>query len=555
MGAMDKKKITGIVVFAIALTAYIWYPNMAESFEQRRIEAMFREERYEEVYDKLANKTYDTSSWQNLAFMRSQFYLGKTGMFNRKIAELIRDNEKDNLQLLVDEFEDKIVMDYLMQMDQMGIVIKGENARKALSYRYYAHYTFSHGSLDNIIRAMEYRGEKEEIDIMEIAYHYAMGDIDFLVEIYENVPDHLKESYYSYVARYTLGSGLMTFEGQADFDMEEHFHKLSKVDFPEQLKREIGHYAAAQQATLWEDYMVHSFIKHPFFQENLYYHYSKTLLKLESVYTREEGLVELNGNHEYKSIEGIEKVLDLVNNGYHMQQIGEISKEGFLIYSKGQGVYGVDLFSEDLSSQLEFNKYRISSIGDISDNRSYYFASVVGTRNFDVLNSSFEVIDTKTDLSKQFLRWLNDKELFYSVDNRIYNAETGQTIQSTELNIEPQSLPALETYSRLYRVDDKTYTVMADQQPEGDVYVRYWGVALRFYQIRDIETDSIIYEMELPVEFLGSCEKYIYGLESLDTLRVLMAIDKETQEKIYFPFYLLSNQEAPEVRYIERDLF
>lgn len=192
---MDKKKIAGVFIFAIALSVYVGYPNMVETLEQRRIESMLKNERYEEVYEALSKEKLDIDSWEYLALMRSEYYLGQINRFNIRLVNLINNKETKIVQALLDEFGENL-SEYYISIDQMGgIIFKDEDVRNAVAYKYFAD---SYGyDLALLERAREVRGEINIVDIIDIHYYSEVGDIESLVNKYDEVIEELKEDYYT----------------------------------------------------------------------------------------------------------------------------------------------------------------------------------------------------------------------------------------------------------------------------------------------------------------------------------------------------------------------
>ena len=135
------------------------------------------------------------------------------------------------------------------------------------------------------------------------------------------------------------------------------------------------------------------YLQRPFFQNNIYFRYYTSLFKLNTQSTRYEGLKELNETVEYRSIDGIDKILDIVNNYEKMNQVWEVSKKGIILYGVDGGLYRANLLGNHTPKITEqYDIYLASN----SNNRSYYYGVFhwnEGTPEKSmILNSSFEMI-------------------------------------------------------------------------------------------------------------------------------------------------------------------
>lgn len=543
---MDKKKIVGIIVFAIVLTVYIWYPSMVENLEQRRIEAMFREHRYEEVYETLSQEMQHIDSWEYLALMRSEYYIGDLERFRQKLTNLIHHNKTETVQALLDEFGTQLSMfTELVNIDQMGgIEFKDAEIRQEVAMSYFWYWERSRANASYIERALELRGEKDEIDFMDVAFYYALGDIETLLDIYDEVIE--KPLYHELVTDYVMG--FRSIDGQRVVkDLDKHFSHLDSLDFPEELLRNIGLIASRY---LMGGNHPPDVLDRPFFQENIYFNYYSSLRLLNYPGTREVNLNELNEREEYASIDGIQETLEVVNNTQIISSIIEISKKGFLLYELDEEIYSFNLFKKNNQAPKQLN---YGNDFYVSNNRSYYSTvkrlenhSSEGDRMDIIIDSSFEVLKTmeNTLYNPSVIQWVDDNKFYYSFvgdSGWMYDMDTDIEVKIQHSNVEFQNIELYDPYSSLYSIDEETYTV-TEYTSDGP-----------YYRIRNIKDHSIVYEMELfDRPYLGSCEKYIYSVEFVDeVIKVLIGIDKETKQKVYFPFYQIHDLWHDFVRYLQ----
>lgn len=525
---MYKKKIAGIIIFAVVLVVFIGYPNMVENWEQRRMESMLKNERYEEVYEALSKERQDADSWEYFALMRSEYYLGHLSRFNIRLTTLINNHEKDKVQLLVDEFGMDL-SDHFIAIDQMGgIEFKDEEVREGVAVEYfnawqgYGNHFFGFGNPETLRRAREVRGEKDELDMIDIYYYAAMKDMETLVNLHDEIPGHLRENYYEIV---TVGIISPLISHEVNTDTTSHFNLLESLDFPDELLKKVGFYASSSVQYSPAD---PSFLQEPFFKDNIYLSYYLSLRKLNLNHSRKEGLSELNEREEYLSIDGSREILDVVNNGRLISNFLEISKDGYLLYKLDEVTYSVNLFGMGNVRELAYGE-----TGVVSNNRSYYTTLIWDAmpHGYKILDSSFNVVETiqYTD----YIKWVDDNKLFYAVDSGwLYDIKTKTKVPTRRSEVEFPTMDIYDPSSKLYSWGEETYTAIEQDPVQGN-----------FYRVRNIKDHSIVYEMHLgEISFLGSCDRFVYTFETLDSLQILMGIDKDTREKIYFPFYKLKDQ-------------
>ncbi|QNO16041.1 hypothetical protein HYG86_15330 [Alkalicella caledoniensis] len=533
---MNKKTLAGIIVFIVALGLFIGYPNMEESWEQRKIKTMLRGEKYEEVYEILDKESHDISSWKYVAKMQSEYYLGNEDLFFRKLDSLIKKEERAGVQYLVDVMGEKLQL-YLLRIDKMGgIEFTRAEVQDIVAMSYLALWRGADPA--PVIRAKEIKGARDDIDVVDLFYYYAVKDLESLLDIYTQLPDDLLDAYYELLAATIADENMLL---DKEFDLDKHFEKLDKFVLPKEIEREVTFAISGIIMNILDQNHRDIFLQQNFFKNNLQFNFFYSLRKSIFENHREEAIKDMNNKEKYSFIDGYQDIIDVVNNGTYVMSsrdqnwhhLFQISKDGYMVFQNDSRRYKVNLLMGEDPEDYEY-----SIIHSSSHDGSYFHANIYG--NPGILDSKFNlVMEFEEEAS---VSWVDAKTFHYGAyDNSneefIFNLETKER---TPMALRDVKFKYLENhygdYNYIYRFDDQTYTVIPWEEivkESGEKEI------VQYYRVRNISDNSLVFELQMPSDFMGSCNKYVYYFEERDVLQVLTGIDKETNEKVYFPFFQL----------------
>lgn len=532
-GCMNKKTLAGIIVFIVALGLFIGYPDIAESWEKRKIQSMLRSEKYEEVFEILDKESHDISSWRYVAKMQSEYYLGNEDLFFRKLDSLIKKEERAGVQYLVDVMGEKMHF-YLLQIDQMGgIEFTRAEVQDIVAISY---LTLWRGEdITALVRAKEVKGSRDDIDIIDLFYYYAVKDLETLVEIYTQVPDDLLDAYYELLAATIADENMLL---DKEFNLDKHFEKLDKLVLPKEIEREVTFAISGIMMNILDQNDRDIFLQQNFFKNNMQFNFFYSLRKSIFENHREEAIKDMNNKEKYSLIDGYQDILEVVNNGTYVMSsrdqnwhhLFRISKDGYMVFQNDSRRYKVNLLTVEVPEDYEY-----SIIHSSSHDGSYYHANIYG--NPGILDSKFNlVMEFEEEAS---ITWVDAKTFHYgaygtSEEEFIFNLETKEKTSMALRDVQFTYIENPYDDNDVYRFDDETYSVVLWEEitnEPGDKEL------VQHYRVRSISDNSLVYELQMPNDFVGECEKYVYYFEKVDVLQVLTGVSKATNEKIHFPYF------------------
>ncbi|QNO16040.1 hypothetical protein HYG86_15325 [Alkalicella caledoniensis] len=530
---MDKKRLVGIVVFIVVVGIFISHPQFKHNRESNRIETLLSQEKYQEVYDELNQVSHPLESWEYLALMRAEFYLDEIMMFNKKLEALIEKDVKGNVQLLVDEFG-VFLIDYLALIDQMGgINFNDDVLLSALSQSYYYQWVGTN-DYSKLEKAVEYGSEKGYLDNVDIAYLYVNNDIETMIESYDDIWVDMRVYFYDRLIEYIM-HGPESVEVDENLKNEkDRLDYLSSLDISEEITKRLAFDLSWYVA---RDRVNKSILEHPFIKNNIYINYYWSLRRLGSEDTRQEALRDLNENTNYQDIDGYEREIEIINTSTYMEGILDITKEGILVY-EFSGQYFMNNIYDDEESEV----YPYERWGTPSNSRNYYilFTWDASKVNYLILDSELKIAKSIEAIDMLSFKWLNDTEVYEEYRRTLYNIPMGE---EEKVDVEQLEFPKIDNYTagvELYRIDEETYTVIELEVHE-NLKEFLTNPMKRHYRVRNIHDNSVVYEMELPVIFIGSNDNYIFGLEEQGNLLVLTSINKDTHQRTSHKFYLIND--------------
>ncbi len=545
---MDKKKIAGLLIFIIALGIFIGYPNIQDFQLKREVEALMADGEYFEIIAMFEKEEISEDSWKNFALLKSYFYLNDD-TFQTKLDNLIKNDNKKIVQMVVNDMGKELIW-LLRDFDKMGgIVFKGEELRNALALSYILGWGRGSDEWD-LERAMEIRGDKKEIDMVFLYYHAIKGNIQELIDVHNEVSNMFKEQYYAIISAYVLHGQTINYssypEEKIDELLDDHLRKLENLDIPKEIMRQIGLFANRDH---YNEPFTIRMLNSPFMTENTYYQYYKLLSQLENSEQREKIIAQLNDGEGFSEVEGLEKTLEIINNGFYIQNSLNINDNGILLFiGDNKRLYKYDLFNQTDLGELGhgFKNDYSYPISSVSTNRSYLFLTGWtdnGARAF-FLDDDYGLVKTLDEYSI-IVEWVDDHRFYQSFPGgKIYDLASGTETTIDQRDVLFPTIDTTEEYPQIYRITKDSYT----QVVQNYIFDYLKGVEINtIYMIKDLESNNIIYQKELDRDtfFLGSNKDYIFAAKNFDSIFVLVTISKSTDQITYLPIYTTNMPRNP----------
>lgn len=522
---MVKKKVVGILVFTIIISFYLNYPNLQEWRLERQVNAMIENGQYGRVYTLLSDSSMDPSHRQFMNLMKANVALD-TDDTRLMINRLVANRDLDTLQLLVDEFGIKLGNN-LALIDYMdGIVYDDESSD------YLARYHLNRRNMD---RAMALRGETDEIDLIYLTYLATQGDLAELLQIYEDVPEDLKETYYNLITHDIIFVGLNQRSTGYPQTEAAFLTELQSYEYPEEVLFRIGrHYVDSHffgQANSLE---------HPFFTENIYFQFYREVAGLNDPTKREESL-RLLKDDQFNSFPSRDRLLQLAENGTNVREMIEVSKGGIFHYTYNSGAHispqnYIYNFNNGTEERVNLERYSDYSV---SPNREHILERRIlglGGR-FIVLDEYFNTkntIDKRHNPTTQVDYWVNDWEVVLvntkTFKRQVLNVETGDIREFAGERPYTHGFEPVVQGTSLWAINEERY-IGLEPHDKGLHYV-----------IRERISHKEIKSIPLEFEFIGSCTQYIYGISTEDEfLKILVRQCINTGRIEELPFFSISS--------------
>ena len=533
---MDKKKISGLVIFVLALGIYINYPQIKGWRLERNVMIMMENEQYQEIYDLLTEKEVEYLSLGYMSLLKSEIRLGLIDDAKIKVVRLVNNKQLVPLQDLVDEMGEELG-DLLIIIDKVEGIVIDEDLQP-----YFVEILYHNGFIG---RAMEFGYEIKEFDSTLIYHLVAEENIELLIEIHDDIPKRLKQEYYTAInfeLIYWKTLRLSEEEGTKYLD------NLAKLTYPEEILQNM--------ATLTINLTDMPVFNHPFIRENIYYELAQTLYLLENPTTKPQGLLELKSG-KFQGVKGIDKIIEIVVRGVKLDSIEEVNSNGILSYYHNRGSEVERYNAYDLGLDKEFNIgiegfTGSSSVSSVSPHRKH---KGVVQHLFEekvkllVIDDMYQVVaEIEADGHYVFVDyWIDDYSFVFSqakndgtTERQVYNIRTKETTKYS--GEQPYAADFSHTIqeARIWAINDERYiSIEPGNAIEPDIHS---DGTTKYYTIRDRKTHHEILKVAFDFMFIGSCEEYIYGLVlEGGFLEVLVKMDIKTKEVTKLPFYTFGN--------------
>lgn len=532
---MDKKKITGLVIFTLALALFMGYPQIEKYRYQRSITTMLAEGKYQEVYDKILGEDegIEDFSFRYMALLKCEIALGSdldaSRRANNKINKIVAAKRIDLLQQLVDDMGPTLGS-YLFLIDKVEGLVYDESTKEKLIY-----YLELNGETG---RARELRGI-EEVDMEFMSYLLQQRSFNKYLLYYDKVPEHLNQMY-SLQLTYALIEELYKNPENAS----EYIKTVEKLSLPEEVFSSMGSYIAMIRSInpdIEGEY--NAILNLPFFVDNPYFRMYTSLYSLNDPKKKDEALNDLIENEDYKDLIGWDAIVHRAENSTWVSQFHFVTDGGVLGYYTANGHLRIyDIANE---KNVDFDPYLY--LVSVSPNRNYYVGKSQEFQDqyFYIFDKNLKVI-RKVEGEAHVVNWLDDSSFsFMSFDDvnnyyNEYNIVTG--ISSRELldyekeynhlRFEPVVKDA-----RVWSINKETYSSIEPKENYSD-----WGYIpgnKGYFTVRNLRDHSIIDRIEFDFIFLGSCDDFLYGAEP-GAVYGLVKMDKKTGEIVELPFYSTS---------------
>ena len=530
---MDKKKISGLIIFTLALGIYLSYPEIKEWYMERNVNAMMENQQYQEIYDLLKDKEIEYLSPEYMSLLKSEIRLGLHYDAKIKISQLVRNKELVPLQDLVDEMGEELG-DLLMTIDTVEGLVIDEDLRP-----YYAEMLYHQGFFS---RAMELGFEIKEIDPNLIYNLTAEGNIEMLIRIHDDIPKRLKQVYYEAINFETIYWKTLRLSEE---ERTEYLDYLATLNYPEELLWNMGFFLINRTDM--------PFFDHPFITENIYYQLAKTLDLLKYPTTKNQGLLELKST-KFQGLKGIERIVELAENGKKLDVIEGVNSNGILsyYYNRGRGLEGYNTYDLALGKEMNLGieGFGSSSVTSVSPDRKHIgiiqhlFDGSVKLLVFD--DRYQNVVEIEAEGYYVFIEyWLDDYSfLFHQAkpdgarERQVYNIRTKETTEYSGEQPYAADFRLTTQGASVWAINHERYITIEPGNPiEPDIHS---DGTTKYYIIRDRKTNDEILQVAFDFMFIGSCEDYIYGLVLEEGfIQVLVKMNIKTEEITELPFYSL----------------
>lgn len=551
---MNKKKIAGLIIFAIFIGLIFGYPAIKEEIQERlykkNIERLMQSEHYKEAYAILSHQEISGYNWEYLALIRSELYLGYP--VEDRIKKLIEFNRKEQIQVLVDEFQDMLGPYLLLELSTVEGIIFSEKVKDFISLNFYLRLSNPEYS-DFLGKAMKIRGDREVIDPILIRHLLHNGEIEQVLQLYDEIPDEYLPHSNLAISEHLYLRSIFYWEDQRRRMYKEsvivnNFKNVSTLPLPDKILGLLG-IEASYVDSVWDTELYNVINKIPFITENIHYQYHRLLASLTGDDSNlfNQALNELKAREEFHHIDGYQEAIQVAENFKRVDKFIKVSSDGVLLYQelsdteKAGENKGYDFYSSTHLDNVVKDKIEFVST---SPNRAFYLTSVwdekIGDYYYMVLDSRFNLVNNlgfKEDKTTAFTYWIDNENVFFYGDK--VNVITNESQRYSHMGgggiIGPT--PNYIVYSR----DEQTVTTLDYKtiQTSFSPSRQY-----THYTIRDVESEKILYQFDFGEnlnghfsEFIGSCDQYIYRQRAIGRFYTIEAIEKETLNRYLLPFY------------------
>ncbi|SET15342.1 hypothetical protein, partial [Anaerobranca gottschalkii] len=200
-----KKKI-GLIIFMLLSLGIFLYPQYEQWRLDRNLNRMLENGQYEEIYNlllpEIRENQIDKESKKYYYFLVSLYKTEKNSLFESRFSELIREKNVMVVQRVIDYLGDELIKTYVNQgktelllslIELEGLTFNEDQGYYLSRFIFNGLYFFENEDL--IKRAMDLRGEREEIDRIYLTYHYFFGDRNKAIEKYPLANYHCQNTF------------------------------------------------------------------------------------------------------------------------------------------------------------------------------------------------------------------------------------------------------------------------------------------------------------------------------------------------------------------------
>lgn len=550
---MNKKKITGLIIFAIFIGLVLGYPSLKEGIEEsllkRKVESALAVEDYEKVQELLKGRRLDRYAWDYVPYFESKARLGNS--MKLEIQSLIRDNQISILQYLVDNLGEFTYQYVELLIPVRGLVLDGDSRYEVANERIKGIRAGDPAYAVMIDEAMHIRGEKATPDNIEVRFYSYYDQLEKAVELYKNLDVKYKQDAKEGIVDSLI---LHVLHGSSSGVVINPVEEAEMLNWFEgiNLSEDLFHAFSKEVALRYLDYegYVEPLVllaNGPFFD------YYRTLgqLNRHDVNSNmiQNVLRDLKSREEYKDIEGYSDIVRVLENYELVKDLKGVGSNGTLLY--------LDVNNKNIAYNSTNHRKELEVPGSLnilaySTGREYYLASGYninegGYPSFlftDVLlDRDFNIL-AKSGLTSSFSP--DDEKWIREVSTYTSQTEFYQT--PLQMGI-PRNYEAIVSYRDILDLNQPNNFLIYSVTQDAVSVLEYTQNSLgynrkaTYYKEYDIDTNEILYQFDLKDEgqFIGSCEKSIYLANAIDdVLFVIQSIDKKTLERKTMPFYIMA---------------
>ncbi|SET18860.1 hypothetical protein [Anaerobranca gottschalkii] len=461
------------------------------------------------------------------------------------------------MQRVIDYLGDELIKTYVNQwksefllplIELEGLTFNKEQGNYLSHFIFNGFYFFENEDL--IKRAMDLRGEREEIDRIYLTYHYFLGDKNKAIENYSLANGDCQSIFLVIF----LNKRFQPFYLENSFDREEYIKELiqeieeftqgiqwnsgvSKMSFVSTLYGVINYLKIAlpQQDNLVEDLFNISLLK-----DNPFVELIELLMLLEYPENKEMVQRELDRFLD-KDCQEIREYIEIIVNGTPIFNVASINNGILQVANivrdfENERVGDLSYYNVFTGEKLDINTQYIPS----NEQRTYnYFLGYnYKDSNFEgdyaLLDSNYNIIQSFGNEISSVL-WLDDSKLVYinrRGEKKVFDIEKREFIDYDDSYVKDIKINKESLYSNIV--------------VDGENYGFYTFDFYRYYVVKEIGTNKEVTRYNIDFEFLGNDKDYIYGFEYFANIKILVAFHKETLEKKVLPFYWVNYKIGPQ---------
>jgi hypothetical protein len=523
---------------------------------------MLQKGEYEEIYrlllPEIRENKIDKGSKKYFYFLVSLYHRDNTNtLFEPRFIELIKEKNVAAVQRVIDYLGDELIKTYFSQgrnellsslLELEGLTFN-EQQGYYLSFFIFNNIAFENDGLLNnsdselFKKAMELRGEREEIDRIYLVYHYYFGDKEKAIENFPLASIDCQNYFFAIFFNRKFRP-LLTLESFNDpFERGKYIDALIKELDEMELSREMErHFITYYYAILnylkdllsIEEYEKLTNIS--IFKNSPLLEIFTLLRELKNIDNQEMVQSELKKvlDRDCQEIEDLREILEIVINGTPIYNLVSVNN-GILQVERENNLQYYNIFTgEKLNIDTQYVPY---------GNRTYYYFVGYKYNNNNNWRQEYALLDGNYNIIHNFgdeiltVLWLDHSKLVYtdkSSKRRVFDIES-----RTFIDYDDRYVKEIK--------ETKEYNHISNIVIDGDYYGFYtFDGIYRYYLIREIATNKEVARYKMDFYFLEDDRDYIYGFEYFANIRLLVALNKETLEKKVLPFYMIQLQGGPQ---------